>query len=319
MTDPDRVDRAFEARRNGIRARDPAVVASRLDRTRRLLDGRVLVDASAWRLAREIADTNVEADGWGGEGLRGVWSPEGGPHGTTRFWAADLATHADACRLLGLPSGPPGADVGSFRSWEIEIPLLEDGTMPLSWTRGAETVADAVLADPRIGFDDGLLSRGGRTLVALGRRVRFADRVGPFDPEAARDAHRTAGKRAWTSAAAALERSGRGNGVPPAPAALAAAGDLLRSLRSRAFPPPPQVSVSPNGEIAFEWRGVGSYGRVEFRIGDRIVGRLVVANRARWSCDSPFGAWIDEDRLSSALQRIDRIHRPSLRTTPPPR
>lgn len=271
----------------------PDVLRSRLERSRLLLSSNMMVNAGAWRIARELASTCDEDDGWAAEGLRGLWNPEGGPHGTLRLWAAGYATHSDAARILGLPSGPDDADISSMRSWEVEINRSSDGTMYLCWSNAGSQVGDAILSDPRIGFVDGLLARNGRILKAVDGRVTFAgaiDHEGRDEYKEGMEAKmlaRASDKRAWTRAVAriAASTSKRWNGIPPQPDVLRMAMDAMRTLREIGRCPPPDIEVSANGEITFEWRGTGHYARLEFRIGPRALGRAVVSNRVRWTFD----------------------------------
>jgi hypothetical protein len=254
---------------------DPSqnVLRSRLDRSRLLLSSNVMVDAGAWRLAREIASTCDEPDGWAAEGLRGLWNPEGGPHGTLRMWSAGYATHSDAARILGLPSGPEDADIQTMRSWEVEINRSSDGTMYLCWSRHGGEVGDAIMSDPRIGFVDGQLARNGRILRAVEGRVAFAQPVDPLTRDERRDGMeaklraRAEEKESWRRSVARIVASTnrRSNGIPPQPEVLGMAMDAMRTLRRMGRCPAPHVEVSHNGEIAFEWRGAGHYARLEFR------------------------------------------------------
>lgn len=272
---------------------DAGVLAERRERMRRIFLDKVLTDAGAWRIAREIASTCSSSDGWEAEGLRGLWNPAGGPHGTLRLWAAGYGTHSDGAHMLDLPSGPEGASIREMRAWEVEINRSCDGTMYLCWAQGGEDAADLIMSDPRIGFVDGLLARGGRILRVTEGRVCFA--AGPpardLDPrESQRQAYARSEaelKRGWNTAVSriAAASSGRTNVPPPPDGVLSNAMDAMRRLRRRSMMAPPDVEVTPNGEIVLEWRGTGHYARLEFRIGPRTVGQAIVSNRARWSID----------------------------------
>lgn len=275
---------------------DPGVVEARQERTRAIFLGKVLVNAGSWRIAKEIASSCSENDGWEAEGLRGLWNPEGGAHGTLRLWAAGYATHSDGARMLGLPNGPEGADIESLHAWEVEINRSSDGSMYLTWSRNGEEAADAILSDPRIGFEDAMLARGGRLLSVAEGRVGFLKQRLPDDydhREAGRiamDELRERDRRRWNEAASRVARSGKGggNGMPAGPDVMRSAMDVLRRLRATGHCPPPVVEISPNGEILLEWRGTGHLARMEFHVGARMVGHVVLDNRARW--------FIDEER-----------------------
>lgn len=280
--------------------------AALLERDALLLRSRILVDPSASRMAREILRTRREKDGWTCEGLRGVWNPQGGPNGTTTWWAADYATHSDGCRLLGLPNGP-SREIRDLHVWEVEVNIDEDGSMYLCWHPSREDVANAIIA--QIGSDgmvDGCLARNGRILALRGDGIAFLlPEDMAEDPKAIRDRQRREKPEAFAALKADLVRladpHALRNGLTPHDDVLAAARTLVRRLSETIDVTAPLMTVSEQGEIAFEWRRPGCFATIQLRIDGKVVGRVVYRNRAQFAIDEP---WRDEMDLDGFLKPL---------------
>ena len=141
----------------------PADLARSLERNRARFRSRIMVDPSAWQIAKALAPViNNE----GGEGLRGIFDPAQGAHGGLFWWIARHASHHEGQLMLGYS---PASEI-----LQVEMNVDNDGTIYASWPGREKALHPKFLAHPLLqNMVNGCLTYNGKQLQIRDHRVKL--------------------------------------------------------------------------------------------------------------------------------------------------
>lgn len=243
--------------------RAPEDLARSTERDRARFSQRLLIDPRPWAIARLIAPNYC--DGYGYEGMRGLFQPDIGEHGQIIWWPAAGTSHHQGMLFLGM-----NADTVVL---EVEINTTDRGLLYPCWTamrEDSEALAEAFNAHPTMRDQrDGYLSRNGRLILLRDRKVRLCDEV-PNDRRS-RMAERAplweelmTRCRRW----AATRRATMPDGSPVPPMdSIAPFRAYVSSCLRYGDAAVPEVTVLDDGAIVASWRTTGSLATIRFSHG----------------------------------------------------
>lgn len=285
-----RPDRRPRWMRQGNRSRSdfaPEDLVRGLERKKARFMPNVVVDPSAWRIARMVAR---ELRGSHGEGLRGAFVPNEGEHGRIYWWPSHVASHHQGRLLLGMD-----LDRSSQTILEVEANVHHDTTIFFQFGISKKDfdgspMVDTFLRHPTIrDHIDGCLGLKGRLVVIdIDGCIRLTAQPPSNDPKLELRERRMA---AWTrleEQASAWARSRRSNvedgRAMPDRRSLASYRCWLTNERwSRGHHPLPSVQFE-GGSIVLTWKGSDLHGSLRFD-GTTMSSRVV--RNGRWKEHGP--------------------------------
>lgn len=232
----------------------PEDMARSLQRDKERFLSNLMVDPSAWTIAKKLAPRMGHH---GDEGLRGIYQPATQGPGNLYWWIASGTSHHQGRLMMGL-----GADAEIL---EVEVNMGEDGTLYLCWSRfnDREDLVDLFLKHPTMMTIEGCLAVRGRQVQLKDRRVRLLDepaKAGDVLPDPA-EVLRPAWTglleeaRLWTKSRRATLANGKPK--PPMTSIRPYRAFLQHHLGWHAGTPLPEIGIDEQGAICAIWRKGG--------------------------------------------------------------